>query len=137
MRDQTIATIAHLANLLSQAQQDREDAEDRYESVANRASRLEDDNYRLHEKCNRLEGEVSRARYSSTDYLSIGRASLFVDLLTHPERLPKALAAMQTADRTNKIACIKAVREQTGWGLKESKDFVETWFDSPAHTAAA
>lgn len=26
----------------------------------------------------------------------------------------------------NKIRCIKMVREMTGWGLKESKDFVES-----------
>lgn len=27
----------------------------------------------------------------------------------------------------NKIACIKGVRECTGWGLKESKDYSEVW----------
>ncbi len=34
----------------------------------------------------------------------------------------------------NKIACIKAVREMTGLGLKESKDLVEAKWPMPIHT---
>jgi len=33
----------------------------------------------------------------------------------------------KTPDQFNKIGCIKAVREKTGWGLRDSKDFVEAW----------
>lgn len=33
----------------------------------------------------------------------------------------------ETVPQLNKIGCIKAVREKTGWGLKDSKDFVEAW----------
>jgi hypothetical protein len=34
---------------------------------------------------------------------------------------------MATCDRCQKISNIKRVRELTGWGLKESKDFVEQY----------
>lgn len=40
---------------------------------------------------------------------------------------PEAAAAILRADPTSKIAAIKAYREATGMGLKESKDAVEAW----------
>ena len=34
--------------------------------------------------------------------------------------------------RPDKLACVKAVRERTGLGLADSKEFVERWLNTPS-----
>lgn len=50
------------------------------------------------------------------------RRALILDLLTGPGDM---LTADLVAPQRNKIQAIKLVRQATGWGLKEAKEFVE------------
>lgn len=60
-----------------------------------------------------------------------------------PEALPTDVSKQFVGERLNiiftminnkqKIEAIKAVREITSWGLKESKDWVEAWPSKPVN----
>ncbi len=66
-------------------------------------------------RCEQLECEVRELRYGA----------LSVPVYERLNNYMKAEGCKQLADG-NKIAAIKGVREVTGWGLKESKDYVES-----------
>ncbi len=66
-------------------------------------------------RCNQLEAEVRR-----------------LELVADPEKEGRINAYMRNHGESllrfgKKIECIKGVREVSGWGLKESKDFVEAY----------
>ncbi len=67
----------------------------------------------------RNRGESSHSRASSSPYAAPQR-----------DRIPLSDHALETQVRAllaqrNAIAAIKLVREQTGWGLNEAKDYVD------------
>lgn len=112
----------------------RTQAESRYDEldelrVSN--SNLSQDKWRLENQVYDLEGRVR-----NSDYLNAEVTRLKEELLTlkygvgDPEARVRNFMLKEGGklwSEGNKIACIKGVRECTGWGLKESKDYSEAW----------
>lgn len=110
----------------------RTQAESRYDEldelrVSN--SNLSQDKWRLENRVYDLEGRVR-----NSDYLNAEVTRLKEELLTlkygngSPDERARTYMEREGArlwQEGNKILCIKGVRECTGWGLKESKDYSE------------
>lgn len=109
----------------------RAQAEDMYDLRAEK-NRLEDKVYSLESKvrnqdyleaeCARLKEEVLTLKYGAGDAHQRVRNYML-------REGGKVWAA------GNKILCIKGVKEVTGWGLKEAKDYVEEWGPRYADTS--
>lgn len=102
---------------------------------------LNNDKYDLRSEVERLNGELRSLNYlrSDLEYYKGRCEALGAQLSSYQHKeamdrqknMPESFLTYivgegrRTYESGNKIPCIKHVRELTGWGLKESKDFVE------------
>lgn len=86
---------------------------------------LKQDLENTREECNRLREECNRLREDLRGFQHAGPV-VKVNLFAYLTRQGKT-----TWGNNGKIQCIKEVRNITGWGLKETKDFCEAlvWFN--------
>lgn len=143
MRDRNIATITYLSELLGQAQSDKEAAEDKTEAVRGWGYDLLDEVLRLKQKCQSLEDDLRQAQVQGkppalTDWRTLNQAEAFQSIMSAPEGFMKAVCFLRFTEGKelqragNKIAAIKRVREESGFGLKIAKVLVEHfWSHSP------
>lgn len=144
----TVQTIGNLALMLveaatqlEQAQQDLQHAEEREHDLLQSVEewRQERDQFQRMYSDQQQEAEKLRHQVKAlqdfppttmTDVARDGLLHAVMQLFHYPERWEQLRAYMQAQTplmSDNKIAMIKRVREITQWGLKESKNFVESY----------
>jgi hypothetical protein len=162
MKDRQVVVLQHLTALLVDATTSAEDLEQVCDSLRKeleesrdaliRANTYidgqEDDNIALRKQVERLEvsnRELSRnlADQNYADHTNRSLSAVYQTLFYSPEKAEKIRTFISQEGEVhllnNKIYFIKNVREITGCGLKEAKDFVEAFLWSryaPASTPA-
>ena len=100
---------------------------------------LEDDLFVTKQRCEDLRRDLD-VNHRNVDYTSQSRAKLLQECIRDPYAFSAAISyrtsAEALAERGNKISLIRHVREATRWGLKETKDFVECFYDHGAFYVA-
>jgi hypothetical protein len=128
MKNPNVQIIASLAKMLSEQEEMLEERERDVDRVYEEKATLQD-------TLDKVRGELLELKLVAPPISNFekglvrARLDVFILLAKRPEVLAQAAAYMMSADRglSLKIANIKRIREICGLGLKEAKDFVESF----------
>jgi len=87
-------------------------------------------------ECTFARDRAREAEIKSNDDLRMARLSpapmtFVMTLFAEPAKFQAIVTYMASSTHVNKLADIQKIRELTGWGLKQARDFVEAYPPSP------